>query len=300
MILAAGFVKGTGFADEQAALLAVERGDNIIPGWRTMPALVGQVEFGSFTRWPRLGNPGTVIWRDTTTLSTQNRVGLKNPGAAAAAAFLARHKAAIPPVFGINIAVSPGVSDPAQETQEAVESFDHFFTGGICPAWFTLNISCPNTEDDPGGHQTEERARNLCRAVVNRLADRVPLWVKVSPGLSDEQYMALMRAFAETGVRGVVATNTLARPTLDDARVMAGVGGGRLHEYAVTAASILMREKLKYGYTVDVIGCGGVQDARTYRDFTQLGIQAVQYWSALIYRGPLAAAHILREATHAR
>jgi dihydroorotate dehydrogenase len=128
----------------------------------------------------------------------------------------------------------------------------------------------------------------------------VPLWVKISPDLSDEQHTALMRAFAETGVSGVVATNTLAQPTPDNVNMMAGVGGGKLHERAVKAAEILMREKLKHGYTVDVIGCGGVMDAKTYSDFTRLGIQAVQYWSALIYRGPLAAALILREATHAR
>src|SRR5690606_3042156 len=77
-ILAAGFVKGTGFATEDEALQAVESGENIIPGWRTMPNLVGAVEFGSFTRYPRLGNPGTVIWREVGTKSTQNRVGLRN------------------------------------------------------------------------------------------------------------------------------------------------------------------------------------------------------------------------------
>src|SRR5947208_2551717 len=83
---AAGLVKGTGFAREDEALAAVERGDNIIPGWRSVPALVGPLEIGSFTRYPRLGNPGTVVWRDPRTRSTQNRVGLRNPGARAAAA----------------------------------------------------------------------------------------------------------------------------------------------------------------------------------------------------------------------
>jgi dihydroorotate dehydrogenase len=59
-----------------------------------------------------------------------------------------------------------------------------------------------------------------------------------------------------------------------------------------------MREKAKHGYTVDIIGCGGIEDGRTYADFTQLGVRAAQYWTAMIYRGPLAAAHILREAGH--
>ncbi len=107
LILAAGFVKGQGFASEDEALRAVADGQNIIPGWRSIPRLVGPVEFGSFTRWPRRGNAGTVVWRDAPTRSTQNRVGLKNPGATAAAAFLARRRAHLPAYFGINVAVSP-------------------------------------------------------------------------------------------------------------------------------------------------------------------------------------------------
>ena len=62
------------------------RGRDVVPGWRSLPALVGAVEFGSYTRHPRLGNPGRVVWRDHATRSMQNRIGLRNPGARAAAA----------------------------------------------------------------------------------------------------------------------------------------------------------------------------------------------------------------------
>ncbi len=111
LMLAAGFVKGQ-----------LEGDAAVIPGWRSLPLLVGAVEFGSFTRWPRTGNLGTVIWRDEATQSTQNRVGLKNPGAEAAADLLAVHREHLPPIFGINVAVSPGVTDPAQECREILEA----------------------------------------------------------------------------------------------------------------------------------------------------------------------------------
>lgn len=295
LMLAAGFVKGAGFDSEEAALAAVQHGENIIPGWRSMPHLVGAVEFGSFTRWPRLGNPGNVIWRDVRTCSTQNRVGLKNPGARAAAAFLKAHQDHLPHVFGINIAVSPGVNDPEQEQRDVLEALDFFIRDSIYPSWLTLNISCPNTEDDPGGHQTEERTHLLCRAVVAHLPQTIPLWVKISPNLAPEQYDILMRVFDKTGVRAVIATNTLAEAAPNDAHLTAGVGGGRLHDTAVAVATRLMREKIQSGYTVDIIGCGGIQDAATYGDFAQLGVKAAQYWTALIYRGPLAAALIAKD-----
>jgi dihydroorotate dehydrogenase len=122
----------------------------------------------------------------------------------------------------------------------------------------------------------------------------IPLWVKVGPDLADEQYAILMRVFAEVGVRGVIATNTLAQPAPGADKLVAGVGGGRLHDCAVAATIRLNQER-----TVDVIGCGGVMDSTTYQAFKQAGAQAVQYWSALIYRGPLVGAFILNEDAHA-
>lgn len=299
-IVAAGLVKGDGFASEDEALAAVAGGRNIMPGWRSVPALAGPVEFGSFTRWPRLGNPGEVVWRDPATRSTQNRVGLRNPGAQAAAAFLARHRRALPRQYGINVAVSPGVDAIDAQARDVSESFAAFVAAGARPAWYTLNLSCPNTEDDPGSHQTVEQARAVCGAALDVLrtgdpARATPLWIKLSPGLASTQYHALMGVFADLGVRAVVAANTLAQPAPGDANLQAGVGGGRLHPSAVAAAAALVDAKTALGSPVDVIGCGGILDGASCEAFARLGVRVFQYWSALVYRGPFAAAMIQRE-----
>jgi dihydroorotate dehydrogenase len=241
------------------------------------------------------------LWRDTATRSTQNRIGLKNPGVEATAQFLAVHKRDLPTVYGINVAVTPGVADPDEQKQEVYEALNAFVRRGMLPAWFTLNLSCPNTEDDPTGNQSEELALMLTGALIKTLNDlghKTPLWVKIGPTLSETQVRALMRAFAETGVRAVIATNTLPEPTPDDPTIAAGVAGGRLHNRAVEIACWAAQEKAGHGYPVDVIGCGGVEDGATYRDFARYGAVAVQYLSALIYRGPLAAALIQKEALH--
>ncbi len=290
LILAAGLVKGDGFAGEAEALDAVRQGHNIIPGWRSLPALVGPVEVGSFTRHPRLGNNDTVMWRDPPSRSTQNRVGLKNPGAVAAAAFLSQRVDRLPAVFGINIAPSPGVDNDTQDSTDVSEAIEAFIARGVHPSWFTLNVSCPNTEDDPGSRQTEDRTRTLCRAARAVTGD-IPLWVKISPGLAAEQYGTMMKVFAETGVQAVVATNTIARPTPDIDDYLAGVGGGMLHRHALAAVTALADA----GQPIDIIGCGGVMDPVTLHSFRQHGVRACQYWSALVYRGPLVAAAILNE-----
>ena len=298
LILAAGLVKGDGFADEEDALLAVNQGRNIMPGWRIVPALAGPVEFGSFTRFPRLGNPGTVVWRQEATQSTQNRVGLRNPGAHAAARFLGERRSQLPKEFGINIAVSPGVEDINEQTRQVVESVAFFLNAGVLPTWFTLNLSCPNTEDDPQGHQLEAETSQLCGAFIDCLRAReleIPLWVKISPGLAIEQYRRLMRLFDEVGVEAVIATNTLAQPSADDDAVQAGVGGGDLFPAALDAVRQLLTEKQRHGYAVDVIACGGLLDGASFRQYLDLGVEAGQYWSALVYRGPFAAAIIESE-----
>ena len=298
LVLAAGLVKGDGFPSEDDALRAVKSTRNIVPGWRVVPALLGPVEFGSFTRFPRMGNAGNALWRHPRSRSLQNRIGLKNPGARAAAMFLGMRKELLPSEFGINIAVSPGVHDIDQQVQEVVESLDFFLDQGVLPTWFTLNLSCPNTEDDPLGHQLEAETRRLCGAFISRLEQRslaIPLWVKVSPGLAAEQYHALVRIFRDVGVKAVVATNTLPKPSPDDPVQIAGLGGGDLFESTLDAVKHLREEIVRSKAAVDIVACGGILDGASFQAYRDLGVKAAQYWSALVYRGPLAAALIESE-----
>lgn len=299
LILAAGLVKGDGFPDEPSAMQAADdRRRNIIPGWRFIPALVGPVEFGSFTRFPRMGNDGPVLWRNINSRSTQNRIGLKNPGARAAAAFLARRIDRLPAEYGINIAASPGLRNAETGAREVVESLDFFLDAGIIPGWFTLNLSCPNTEDDPLNLQLEDETRLYCSSFIDCLKSRAlatPLWVKISPRLSAAQYRALIRVFHEVGVAAVIATNTLPKPSPADPAQVAGVGGGELFAPALDAIKHLRSAAQDLHYEGDLIACGGVLDGASWGAYRDLGVKAGQYWSALVYRGPLAAALIESE-----
>ena len=146
LILAAGLVKGDGFATEEEAMEAVKQGRNIIPGWRSVPALVGAVEMGSFTPEPRLGNPGTVLWRDAEHRTLYNRIGLRNPGARAAAAFLGERLTELPATYGISLAADPDETDLPKKCEGIAEAAKHFMSAGLRPSWVTVNLSCPNTE----------------------------------------------------------------------------------------------------------------------------------------------------------
>jgi dihydroorotate dehydrogenase len=297
LILAAGMVKGDGFANEPAALAAVDQRRNIVPGWRSMPALVGAVEFGSFTRHPRLGNAGRTMWRSDATRSMQNRVGLRNPGARAAAAHLRAHADALPQTWGINLATSPGLTDVEHSRTEIVEAAGFFneALGGTArgPSWLTLNLSCPNTEDDSQGNQSAELARELCEALA--AASAIPVWVKVGPDLSDAQLQGLVGAFVETGVAAVVATNTWAQP-VPGAAVSAGSSGAGLRPRALDTVARLSAAIADANSDLDIVASGGVLDGDDLLAFEAAGARAAMVYSALVFRGPLAAALILREA----
>ena len=122
-----------------------------------------------------------------------------------------------------------------------------------------------------------------------------PLWIKVAPNLGAAQYQALPSACAEAGVRAIVATNTLAQPAPGDSRLQAGLGGAGLHEHALAAQTLLQEGLKQTAGAVDLVACGGILDGASWR---ACAARAAQYWSALVWRGPLAAALILREGQH--
>ncbi|MCQ3802585.1 MAG: hypothetical protein OXC98_09400 [bacterium] len=295
LILAAGLVKGEGFATQEAALRAVREGRNIIPGWRSVPALVGPVEMGSFTPRPRLGNAGQVLWRDTGGRNLLNRVGLRNPGAAAAAAFLAERSDALPDIYGISIASDPDQADPSRRDADTAGAVRRFVEAGLRPSWTTVNISCPNVPQGYAHAALPEEVARLCRAVRDELAEETALWVKVGPDVGAGRYGPIAQAAVEGGAEAIVATNT-APGRLSDSGTGVGVGGACLHPRALRVVEELMVARAESGTMWEVVGCGGVLDGASYQAFRYRGAKAVQYWSALVFRGPTAPALILSEA----
>ena len=299
LIAAAGLAKGDEFKDEATAMIAVaDKSQNIIPGWRIVPTLIGPMEFGSFTRYPRVGNTGTVMWRLADSRSLQNRVGLKNPGARAAAKFLGARKHQLPAEFGINIAVSPDVVDVDRQEKEVIESLEFFLDEGVLPYWFTLNLSCPNTEDDPKQHQLEAETRQLCSGFINSLQARSLTYSALGQGQSRSgrgtissagSYMS--RSWRESDRRHQYIGKAQPR----DPKLTAGVGGGELFDSSLAAVRHLRAEIVRINSSLDVIACGGILDGESFQAYRALGIRAAQYWSALVYRGPLAAAVIESE-----
>ncbi len=124
---------------------------------------------------------------------------------------------------------------------------------------------------------------------------RRPLWLKVGPDLSDEQLRTLLMACSSTGVRAIVATNTWAQPA-PTGRGSAGLSGARLRPLALDTVRRIAAIVADAGADIDIVACGGILDGSDLRAFEKAGARAAMLYSALVFRGPLAAALILREA----
>lgn len=296
LILAPGLIKGNGYPTDAKAMDAVRRGRKILSGWRSLPALLGAVEMGSFTPSARLGNSGRTLWRDTPGQSLYNRVGLRNPGAKAAARFLGKHADDLPAVYGISIAADPTDRSMPERLQKLSAAAGEFVEAGLRPAWMTLNLSCPNTEDSLPNLETPDAAGQACEAVRAALPPEVSLWAKLSPEHTEDAYAELAAALSNAGVEAVVAVNTLRR-RVPGADMEAGLGGRALREEALRAVKVL--SAACKGSSMQVVGCGGVSEGADLCNLLEAGASAVQYLSALVFRGPLAPVLIASEAQQA-
>jgi dihydroorotate dehydrogenase len=102
--------------------------------------------------------------------------------------------------------------------------------------------------------------------------------------------------FSQTGVRAVVATNTLGQPAPDNPKLQAGMSGKSLFPHALRTARVLNEARFAAHAHLDIVACGGIVDGKSYLAYKSLGINVAQCWSAFIYRGPLALQLIESEA----
>ena len=211
------------------------------------------------------------------------------------ASFLALHRDLLPETWGLNLAGSPGVDDPKVLRSEAIESLAYLEDARIIPDWLTLNVSCPTNDEDTGLQQSEEYIRGLLDGVRAAAPSQLPIWLKVSPCLTARQYNQILLLAVEYGVQAIVATNTRQEKNESDGSTW-GASGELLTADAREAIIKLVTLQRMHQISIDIIACGGIGHGRDLRILSQLQVKAWQYNSALVYRGPLAATLIYREA----
>ncbi len=245
----------------------------------------GFLEIGTVTPKPQAGQALPRVFRFPKDEALINRMGFPNKGVDYLLERLAQLK--VRPVLGINIGKNAVTS-----LENAVHDYLYCFKRVYPFAdYVTVNLSSPNTpglRELQGGQYLPELLLAL-KHEQKRLAEEngrhVPLAVKLSPELTDEEIKSIAQVLLQTKIEGVIATNTTTgRAGLNAFTQQAGgLSGAPLFN---PSTSILKRLKQELGESVSIIGVGGImrpEDAQTKFD---AGAELIQLYTGLIYKGP--------------
>lgn len=251
------------------------------------------VEIGSVTARGGAGNPRPRLFRLPRDRALINRLGLNNDGADRVALRLRNVEFPLPVALNIAKSNLPGLSmqdaaDDIAYTYERMAPLPFFYV--------TINTSCPNTHD---GALFGARELELILKAVRLSKHQRPLYLKLSPDSPDEFLEEACRLAALYEVHGLVTGNTTAsRPLLlTGADLVSDIGQGGLSGAPLLPLTRALMSKVatfKAPYQ-EIIACGGITSGDEVAAMLEAGADAVQIYSALVYRGPLAVLDMLGE-----
>lgn len=266
--LAAGFDKDAGFFKEFANL-----------GF-------GFIEVGTITPLGQEGNPKPRMFRLPKDSGLINRMGFNNNGVQVA---LERLRGRDPEfIIGGNIG-----KNKVTPNEQAPDDYLICFRAlhGVVD-YFVVNVSSPNT---PGLRDLQEkepllRILKALKAENARMPKGRPILLKIAPDLTDTQLDDIISIVLESGIDGVIATNTtISRSSLrtsPDELETIGMGGlsGKPLKDRSTEVIRYLHTRSQGGFPI--IGVGGIHSAEDALKKLDAGASLVQVYTGFIYEGP--------------
>jgi dihydroorotate dehydrogenase (NAD+) catalytic subunit len=147
-------------------------------------------------------------------------------------------------------------------------------------AGYELNISCPNVKK--GGLQFGCDPAMVSEVVgaARRAAAHRPLWVKLSPLVTDIGLTA--RAAAEAGADALTVANTYPAMAINSRTGRSRLGNltGGLSGPAIKPITLRLVWEVRKAVEIPVIGLGGVETVEDVLDYLSVGASAVQVGTA--------------------
>jgi dihydroorotate dehydrogenase (NAD+) catalytic subunit len=219
---------------------------------------------------PRKGYPNPTFVRVVS--GYVNAMGLPNPGIKEfLKELLIASEGGVPiivSVFGSSIDEMVSVIERVERVADALE----------------LNLSCPHVQKTGLEMGSDPE---LVTDVVSqaRLATRKPMFVKLSPLVSD--IAGLARACEKAGADGITAVNTAKAMVIDVEAKMPVLSNkvGGLSGPALKPIALRCVYEVYEAVKIPVIGCGGVTTWRDAVEFLMAGARGVQIGTGIVYKG---------------
>ena len=250
----------------------------------------GFVEVGTVTPVNQYGNPKPRIFRLEEDMALINRLGFNNSGSEKVRSRIISNSPK--GLFGINIG-------PNKDTNNRLEDYLICFRKFYNLAdYLTINISSPNTENLRNFHNEDELDELL--SLINKekkiLKTTVPITVKISPDIQDENINVISDLLLKHNVEAVIISNTTDknRENLSNINKLekGGLSGKPLEKRSnelINKFYKILKNKIK------IIGVGGVDSGHSAYQKIINGASLVQIYTGMIYQGPSIATKISQE-----
>lgn len=241
----------------------------------------GFIEIGTLTPKSQPGNDKKRLFRLKEDQAIINRMGFNNGGVEEAVLRLRKNKNVL---IGGNIGKNK-VTPNEQAGEDYRICFDALFDH---VDYFVVNVSSPNTPNLRELQDKEPLTRLLKGLQVrnNLKASPKPILLKIAPDLTDSQLTDIIEIVTETGIAGVIATNTtISREGLTSAErtEMGGLSGKPLRKRSTEVIRFLSEKSNK---AFPIIGVGGIHSAEDALEKLDAGASLVQLYTGFIYEGP--------------
>lgn len=236
----------------------------------------GFVEIGTITYHGQPGNPKPRLFRLPSDLGIINRMGFNNEGAEKVAKRITGVLSPIP--VGVNLGKSK-ITELADAPRDYQKSFRLLREHG---RYFVINVSSPNT---PGLRTLQEKGPLLeIIGAMREVDSNKPILVKVAPDLEFSALDDVIEVAHETGLAGLIATNTtiMREGLVNDIGESGGLSGMPLRKRS--------NEMLSYLHGacdpgLVLIGVGGIFNGRDLFEKISLGAHLAQTYTGWVYGG---------------
>ena len=250
----------------------------------------GFVEVGTITPLKQYGNPKPRVFRLVEDEALINRLGFNNHGAEIVKDRIKRNKKL--GLLGINIGPNKDTSDRLNDYLIGLKTFHEEAD------YITINISSPNTENLRNFHEGG-KLQDLLKSVITEkknLNSNIPIAVKVSPDISEDQVNQITEILLENKINAVIVSNTSDATRDKLSNIQRHQKGGLSGKPIEEKSNILINNfyKLLKG-KIKIIGVGGVDSGQAAYDKFIAGADFVQLYTGMVFKGPNIAGIIKKD-----